>query len=195
MAPGHRKLGWVARPKSSPSLGRVCASGLSCTKLADFLPLSGWVNRLGRCRATRPRAIKGVLLLKCGVGTKPCITCCACCLLISAFPIHSISLFLLLTNALQTKTAKCLELWKDFGGLWLAIRWIVFRPDITKIVDWALKTNFLPTYQLLKLLYQKASPNFLPLIFCFTPIVVCPDIPSVVDWALRIKHLSVSYTW
>ena len=29
--------------------------------------------------------------------------------------------------------------------LWLVIRWIVFRPDISETVDWALKNNYLPT--------------------------------------------------
>ena len=42
------------------------------------------------------------------------------------------------------------------------IRSIVFRPDITKMVDWALKTNYLPTYpasivRFQNLLYHVAS--------------------------------------
>ena len=39
--------------RSCDLIGDVSASGLSCTRLADFLP--PWaVNRLGRCRATWP---------------------------------------------------------------------------------------------------------------------------------------------
>ena len=30
--------------------------------------------------------------------------------------------------------------------LWLVIWWNVFRPDTTEMVDWALITNYLPTY-------------------------------------------------
>ena len=57
-----------------------------------------------------PRAIKGVLFLKPGVGTYPFITrfvARASSLLIFAFPVH---FTLFPPKPLQTKTAKCLEL-------------------------------------------------------------------------------------
>ena len=47
------------------------SGGLSCTRLADFLP--PWqYNRLGRCRATRPRApTKGGTSISASVGIPP----------------------------------------------------------------------------------------------------------------------------
>ena len=62
----------------------------------------------------------------------------------SAFLVHFTSFS---PKPLQRQTGKCLELWKDFG---LVIRWLVFCPDISKMVDWVLIINdlliYLPTY-------------------------------------------------
>ena len=55
-------------------------------------------------------------------------------LLLSAFPVHSTSFS---PKPFQPKTAK-------MAGT-VKIRSNVFHPDMTKTVDWALKTNFLPT--------------------------------------------------
>ena len=48
-------------------------------------------------------------------------------------------------QSLQRNTVKCPKLWKDF---WLLIRLIVFHPNITETVDWALTKPItdLPTF-------------------------------------------------
>ena len=58
---------WVVHGRSCHQSGTsVSASGLSGTRLADFLPPSE-VGRLGRCRATRPwgRGLLGCVAIRC----------------------------------------------------------------------------------------------------------------------------------
>ena len=71
--------------------------------------------------------------------SQPCICFArASSLQISAFPVRS-SFF---SKPLQKKTAKCLVPKR----LCLVIWWIVFHPDMTKLVGWELKTNELLTH-------------------------------------------------
>ena len=50
------------------------------------------------------------------------------------------SLFILL-HVLQHLSKQDCQMSGTMKRLWLAIRWIVFRPDITATLDWALKSN------------------------------------------------------
>ena len=94
------------------------------------------INRLGRCRAAD--GCERFPLFKSGVGVYVILidftqhalrTARASSLQISAFSVHSTSFS---PKPLQIKT----EISATVKKLWLVIRIIVFRPDITKLVTW-----------------------------------------------------------
>ena len=117
-------------------------------------------------------------------------------LLLSAFPVW------ILLHFVQSlcKRQRLRTVWNCEKTLtW--VRWIVFHPDITEMVDWALKNtpmSYLPTY------LPTYPPTYLPcpvfggltqsfLVFImFTCVLVHdfrPDITVMVDWALKINYL------
>ena len=82
-------------------------------------------------------------------------------------------------------TAKCLELWND----WLVIRWIVFCPDTTEIVDRASKTNGLPTYfsSLLSIFYvSNTSGQTCPRPMLLSELILLWSISTPACWQRKL---------